>query len=206
VFDGEDAREADALTLGAGSAPVGSGAPIVIDPGHGGKDPGAVANGLQEKEIVLDVSLQLARLLRASGRRVILTRDGDDYPSLADRTRIAKDNGAALLLSVHANAVNRSSVRGIETFYPRSGAHQTTSRNLAQHLQTQMLRAVSNTDRGIKRDQRGLYLLRTAAYPVALVELGFITNGTDAAYLRDAGTRAKLARALHDGVIAFLGD
>lgn len=91
---------------------------IVIDPGHGGRDPGARAHGINEAELVLDVSLRLEKLLRKEpGLEVVLTRRTDTYVPLQERTAIANREGADLFLSVHANAARNAQARGIETYY-----------------------------------------------------------------------------------------
>ncbi|MDP1570881.1 MAG: N-acetylmuramoyl-L-alanine amidase, partial [Vicinamibacterales bacterium] len=91
---------------------------IVIDPGHGGRDPGARAHGVNEAELVLDVSLRLEKLLlKEPGLDVVLTRRTDTYVPLQERTAIANREGADLFLSVHANAARNAQARGIETYY-----------------------------------------------------------------------------------------
>jgi N-acetylmuramoyl-L-alanine amidase len=92
---------------------------IVVDPGHGGHDPGTIGRaGLQEKDLVLDVSLRLAALLKSElGAEVIMTRTADVYVSLEERTAIANSEGADLFLSVHANSSRSPEARGIETYF-----------------------------------------------------------------------------------------
>jgi N-acetylmuramoyl-L-alanine amidase len=92
---------------------------VVVDPGHGGKDPGAIGvTGLKEKEVVLDVAQRLAKLLRTRlGMKVILTRDDDTFVSLSARTKMANAQGADLFLSIHANASRKRSANGFETFF-----------------------------------------------------------------------------------------
>lgn len=91
---------------------------IVIDPGHGGKDPGATGkNGLREKDIVLDVGLRLRKLVKEKlGVNVIMTRDTDVFIPLEERTAIANTRGADLFVSVHANSSRRSGAKGVETY------------------------------------------------------------------------------------------
>jgi len=94
---------------------------VVLDPGHGGRDAGAVANGLQEKDVVLDVARRVAERLRAAGVEVILTRQSDVFISLGERSRIANRTAGAVFVSIHANALgardaNRLSAHGVETF------------------------------------------------------------------------------------------
>jgi len=91
---------------------------IVIDPGHGGHDPGAMGNGVSEAELVLDVALRLEKLLQKQpGTDVVLTRRTDDFVSLSERTAIANRQSADLFLSIHANASEDGSARGIETYF-----------------------------------------------------------------------------------------
>jgi N-acetylmuramoyl-L-alanine amidase len=92
---------------------------VVIDAGHGGHDPGALGpGGIKEKNIVLDVAKRLKKELEArGGYEVYLTRDRDEYLSLEERTMVANDKGADLFISVHANAHNSASVKGLETYY-----------------------------------------------------------------------------------------
>src|SRR5262252_11148163 len=89
---------------------------IVIDPGHGGHDPGAMGNGVSEAELVLDVALRLEQLLRKlPGTEVVLTRRTDEFVSLPERTAMANREGADLFLSIHANASEDTTARGVET-------------------------------------------------------------------------------------------
>ena len=91
---------------------------VIIDPGHGGRDPGAIGvTGLREKEVVLDISLRVKRLLEAEGIKVITTRDTDRFVSLWKRTYIANTNGADFFISIHANAWRNSQPRGFEVYY-----------------------------------------------------------------------------------------
>jgi len=90
---------------------------IVIDPGHGGHDPGAKARGLTEADLVLDVALRLEKLLKDAGVDVVMTRRTDAFVSLEERTAIANRVGADLFLSVHSNASANDAARGIETYF-----------------------------------------------------------------------------------------
>jgi N-acetylmuramoyl-L-alanine amidase len=94
---------------------------IVIDPGHGGKDSGAVGNGFMEKEIVLEISKQLSEKLRAQGYTVYMTRSSDVFIELKDRTKFANDKEADLFISVHANSIPKTSdpskAQGLETYF-----------------------------------------------------------------------------------------
>ena len=114
---------------------------IVIDPGHGGHDPGARAQGLTEAELVLDVALKLEQLLRTQpGVEVILTRRTSTFVALEERTKIANQAGADLFLSIHANASDNMSARGIETYFlnfaPNAEAETIAARENAGSKQT----------------------------------------------------------------------
>jgi N-acetylmuramoyl-L-alanine amidase len=91
---------------------------IVIDPGHGGRDPGAGGNGIKEAELTLDIALRLEKLLqKEQGIEVILTRRTDVYVDLDERTAIANRESADLFLSIHANAARNTAAHGVETYY-----------------------------------------------------------------------------------------
>jgi N-acetylmuramoyl-L-alanine amidase len=98
---------------------------IVIDPGHGGKDAGAIGNGVVEKEIVLQIALQLSQQLRDMGYTVYMTRTNDTFIELKERTQLANDKLADLFLSIHANSIPKTSdplaTRGVETYYLSPG-------------------------------------------------------------------------------------
>jgi N-acetylmuramoyl-L-alanine amidase len=90
---------------------------IVLDPGHGGMDPGAIRAGVREKDVVLAIAKELKRLLEARGHRVTLTRTGDYFVSLSQRTRLARDSGGDLFLSIHANTNPSTTVSGMEAYF-----------------------------------------------------------------------------------------
>ncbi|SBO42428.1 N-acetylmuramoyl-L-alanine amidase [Cyanobium sp. NIES-981] len=176
---------------------------VVIDPGHGGPDPGAVGiRGLRETDVVLDVSLQVARLLQARGVTVVMTRTSEVDVDLPPRVSLANRVGADVFVSVHANALSmaRPDVNGIETFYFSSGY----SRRLADSLQGQML-AVSpgSPNRGVKQGR--FFVIRRTVMPSALVEMGFVTGALDAPRLADPAHRRRLALALATGILQYLG-
>jgi N-acetylmuramoyl-L-alanine amidase len=125
------------LAASAGFAPARAAAPerfdtVVIDAGHGGDDQGARGpRGLLEKDLVLDVGRRLAEKLRETGVRVVLTRDGDRFVGLEERTSIANDARADLFVSIHANASEARAARGIETYFVSLEASDDAARRLA---------------------------------------------------------------------------
>ena len=175
---------------------------VVIDPGHGGPDPGAVGiRGLRESDVVLDVSLQVAALLRARGVTVNLTRTREVDVDLPPRVSLANRSGANAFVSIHANALSmsRPDVNGVETFFfsdPRSA-------RLAAYLQQQMM-AVSggSPNRGVRRGR--FFVIRRTTMPSALVEMGFVTGAIDAPRLATADHRRRLALAIAAGVLNYL--
>ena len=176
---------------------------VVIDPGHGGPDPGAVGiNGLRETDVVLDVSLQVARLLQARGVQVLLTRTTEVDVDLPPRVALANSSGADVFVSLHANALSmdRPDVNGIETFYFQGGR----SRALAEAIQQQIL-AVSpgSPDRGARPGR--FFVIRRTVMPSALAEMGFVTGEIDNPRLADPEFRRRLAQAVATGILNYLG-
>lgn len=177
---------------------------VVIDPGHGGPDPGAVGiAGLRETDVVLDVSLQLARLLQSRGVEVLLTRTTEVDVDLPPRVALANSSGADVFLSVHANALSmmRPDVNGIESFYFEPAGNR--ARSLAAAVQQQML-AISpgSPDRGVRTAR--FFVIRRTVMPSTLVEMGFVTGALDALRLMDANFRRRMAVALATGVLTYL--
>jgi N-acetylmuramoyl-L-alanine amidase len=179
---------------------------VVIDPGHGGPDPGAVGiGGLRETDVVLDVCLQMARLLQARGVEVLMTRTSEVDVDLPPRVALANSSGADLFVSVHANALSmaRPDVNGIETFYfEGAGA---PSRRLAASLQQQMVAISSGSpDRGVRTGR--FFVIRRTVMPSALVEMGFVTGELDSRRLADPNFRRRMALALSAGILNALQD
>ena len=177
---------------------------VVIDPGHGGPDPGAVGiGGLRETDVVLDVCLQIARLLQARGVQVLMTRTSEVDVDLPPRVALANSSGADLFVSVHANALSmaRPDVNGIETFFFEGAG--SPSRRLAVALQEQMM-AISpgSPDRGVRTGR--FFVIRRTVMPSALVEMGFLTGELDSRRLADANFRRRMALALSAGILNAL--
>jgi N-acetylmuramoyl-L-alanine amidase len=175
---------------------------VVLDPGHGGPDPGAVGiNGLRETDVVLDVSLQVAQILQAKGVQVLLTRTSEVDVDLPPRVALANNSGADLFLSIHANALSmsRPDVNGIETFYFQGGR----SKAFAEAIQAQML-VVSpgSPDRGARSGR--FFVIRRTVMPAALAEMGFVTGQLDSPRLADPSFRRRMAVAIAGGILNYL--
>lgn len=182
--------------------PVKAGARIVvIDPGHGGGDPGAVGiKGLQEKELVLSVSTQVAEQLRRKGINAILTRTGDQEIDLAPRVAKAEGVKANVFVSIHANSIslNRPDINGLETYYYASAEGY----RLARAIHSQILSNGNVKDRGIR--QARFYVIRHTSMPAVLVEVGFVTGAQDAARLSSPTQRTQMAEAIAQGILNYL--
>jgi N-acetylmuramoyl-L-alanine amidase len=188
-------------TLGSGEFPqVSNGrAVVVIDPGHGGRDPGAVGiGGIQEKEIVLDISYQVARLLEQQGVQAVMSRTDDSEIDLQPRVSLAERLNATLFVSIHANAINmsRPDISGIETYYFDSGL------DLARTIHASILDGTGATDRRVR--QARFYVLRKTSMPSVLLEVGFVTGAEDAARLADPAYRSQMAASIARGILLYL--
>lgn len=173
---------------------------IVIDPGHGGKDPGAISptNRLHEKQVNLNVARMVTRNLRRLGYRVIMTRDEDYFVELNERAAIANRAFADVFVSIHADANNDPSIHGYSAYVAREASP--ASHVLAEHILTTM------QDTGL--DNKGLrkanfrVLVRTHC-PAVLVELAFLSNPTDARLLAKDEFQTRLAKAVTEGIDRF---
>ncbi len=181
--------------------PIPAGQPVVIiDPGHGGPDPGAVGiGGLRETDIVLDIGRQVTALLAQQGIAAVITRDAEYDLGLEPRVQMANRANAAVFVSIHANAISmsRPDVNGLETYYFGSGEA------LAASIHRSILESVEVRDRRVR--QARFYVLRHTRMPSVLVETGFVTGAEDAARLRDPGHRSRMAAAIARGILRYLG-
>lgn len=174
---------------------------VVLDAGHGGKDPGTRSGGMIEKYLVLDVTRATAEQLRARGVTVILTRTNDTFLELADRVSIANSARANLFLAIHADYNPSSEKSGHSILLPQSG--NPYARAAAFDINRALVQSGSPS-RAIRTDDRGLFVLRHTTCPSILLELGFLSNPADAARLRDPAFRTRLARAISDGICDYL--
>ena len=145
---------------------------ICVDPGHGGRDPGAVNDDLYEKDITLSIVKKLRNILRYWNYDTVITRASDRFVSLNERVETAKINKADALVSVHANAVGNPDVTGIETYHwPMTSVG---SDKLANCVQGKLIENMRRNDRGVK--QARFKVLSVSGMPAILVEVGFISN------------------------------
>lgn len=186
---------------------------IVIDPGHGGEDPGALGTaGVHEKDIVLEVSKKLATILRQAGARVLLTREDDrdlsdpdagslhqaKFQDLARRVELANRNNADLFISVHVNSFPDRREDGPQTFSQPGSAE---SRRLAVAIQRELNRHLENPGREAK--QVDYFTTRMTKMPSVIVEIGFITNPREEKLLLDPSYQSKIAWAIYAGIVRY---
>lgn len=183
----------------------GSGKTIVIDPGHGGSDPGAISYSrkYRESDLTLSVGLKLERELKARGYNVVMTRRTDVYPTLSERADLANRVNADGFISIHFNAATPAAT-GLETFYTpqaSSSAKNYNDRAFAESIQNEMISTLGGRNRGVKQANYTV-ISRTKTY-AALVELGFITNPSDEERLASNSYHELSAKALANGVDNF---
>jgi N-acetylmuramoyl-L-alanine amidase len=175
---------------------------VVIDPGHGGTDPGAIGiGGIRETDVVLEVSKIVKNLLSEKGVKVRLTRKNEVDLDLPPRVYFANNTDADIFVSIHANASRgkRRDINGLETFYYRGWR----GRLLAKKIQKQILRvSPGSPDRGVKQGR--FYVIKNTRMPAVLVEIGFLTGRLDARRLEKTIHRKRLAYAIAKGILEYL--
>ncbi|WP_085993622.1 N-acetylmuramoyl-L-alanine amidase CwlD [Oceanobacillus senegalensis] len=191
-----------------------SGKTIVIDPGHGGPDGGAVGkDGTTEEDITLSVSKKLQNFLQQSGAVVYLTREEDT--DLADentkglsrrkaedirrRMKFIHENEPHLFLSIHLNALSSTRWRGAQSFYYPS---LDENKHLAKMIQAEIIRNLENTNREALV-KNGMYLLKYAEVPGALVEIGFLSNADERELLKQDDYQEKMAFSIYEGILRY---
>jgi len=189
------------VTPGPGpeEVPNGIGTRIVVDAGHGGKDPGAQRGGLNEKDLTFAIARRLNNRLRHLGYNTRMSRPTEDFVTLGGRVEATKAHNAALFVSVHINCMDggRDDIYGIETYY----THPNSAR-LAYVLHRHIVAATGKPDRRVR--QRGLYVTRMNAVPAVLLEVGFISNPAERAQLNDPEYQEKIAAAIAAGIKEYL--
>ncbi len=172
---------------------------VVLDPGHGGTDPGAVGvGGIAEKTVNLAIALYAAKAL-VGRAQAVLTRQDDRTVSLKARTDLSNARKAALFVSVHCNAFSDPRANGTETYFLR---YSRVGRPLATYIHLRLISALGRRDRGVK--EAGFWVLRYTLCPAALAEVAFVTNPTEAALLRTPAFQERAGKAIAAGIIDYL--
>jgi len=194
---------------------------VVLDPGHGGQDSGAMCDGVMEKDLTLDVAHRIERRLHEAGLQTLMTRDGDNYVSLSDRATMTNRVRDCILVSIHFNEGNKSVSTGIETYYAEHHVGTTTflaswlpflqrvssdtanleSQSLAGFIQDALVARTHAVNRGTKTQQ--FFVLANVRHPAVLVEGGFISNKDEINKLGNADYREEIAGAINDGILHY---
>ncbi|MCD7036615.1 N-acetylmuramoyl-L-alanine amidase CwlD [Metabacillus sp. GX 13764] len=189
---------------------------IYLDPGHGGPDGGAVGSTLMEKNVALDISLRVRDYLQQQGALVLMTRESDiDLASigtkglsrrksedLRNRVETINTSSADLYLSIHLNAIPSAQWRGAQTFF--YGKYEENKR-VARYIQDELRKSLENTDRAAKQ-LNGIYLLKHANKPGALVEVGFLSNPQEEKLLEGKKYLDSMAASIYKGVLRYYTD
>lgn len=190
-----------------------AGKTFVIDPGHGGYDPGVIRNNVEEKIVALSISLFLRDYLQSAGARVVMTRETDrdllviptagpkKKQDMKNRLKIIREANPHMLISVHANSISSQRWQGAQVFFKPDCEN---SKLLAGVIQQELIRFLANTDRVIKP---GNYLvLIDVDMPAVLVETGFISNPVEARQLVDPEYQSKVAWAVYLGITRYYSE
>ena len=192
------------LLSGCGSAGTGAESGrvlVVIDAGHGGRDPGAICDGIHEADVNLAITERIAALIEADERLdVRRTRTLDISVTLEDRIAIANDASASLYLSVQSNACEYPDAAGVVTLVSDTLSEGDPSWQFAEILQDAVSNATGARDRGVRAQD--LYLHR-ATMPAALIEVGFLTHDEERAKLVDPDYQQIIAQGIYDGIAAY---
>lgn len=185
---------------------------IIIDAGHGGEDPGAVANKLVEKDLNLEHTLIINELLNSCGYQTLLTRNSDNllykegqsdkkkYYDLRNREEIAQKYTNAIFVSIHFNKFSAEYCKGLQTFYSNNNGK---SCDLAEAIQQNVALLQKDNKRKIKCGDETIYLLEHIKIPAVLVECGFISNKNEAELLYNPQYKAALSLSIYCGISEF---
>lgn len=173
---------------------------VVIDAGHGAKDPGTIGySKTKEKDFNLAVALKVGQLLGSEPNiDFVLTRSDDTFLELKDRVKIANDLNADVFVSIHANSAGSSAASGSETYYQRDA-----SKSLANVLHKYLVQATGLADRGVKYGN--FHVIRETKMPAVLLEAGYLSNPKDEATLFSENVQQSVAQGIVNGIKEYLG-
>jgi len=193
---------------------------VLIDPGHGGEDPGAISDysGLKEKDLNLDISFKLKALLENENVKVIMTRQDDILQynpgtsgisnkraqDLRNRKKMMDTAGADIVVSIHFNKFQQTQYYGAQVFYPPECPD---GKKLAEFIQSELRATVDPANKRealVKKD--GLIIIKNWKTPTVIVECGFLSNKNEELKIRDEQYRLKIAVAIKDGIMKYFKD
>lgn len=166
---------------------------VVIDPGHGGIDYGAIRSGINEKDITTDVSARVAKILRSDGYTVHMTRDEDKTVSLQERVDFSEEHNPDIFVSIHVNSSEGTTATGIETHY-----YHDYSIGLAKVVHASMTKHIKSKDRGLFKSK--FYVINHTTVPAILVEIGFISNEEEREDMISEKRKQATAKAIAEGI------
>lgn len=171
---------------------------IVLDAGHGGTDYGAIREGINEKDITLDITQRIEAILRSKGYKVALTRSDDTYVSLEDRVDFSETEEPEIFVSIHVNSAVSTTPNGIETHW-----YHDYSKDLAETVHKHLVKELPNAnDRGLFKSK--FYVINHTTDPAILCEIGFLSNDEERNELITDSRKQKTAKAIADGIIEYL--
>jgi N-acetylmuramoyl-L-alanine amidase len=178
---------------------------LYIDPGHGGADPGATGNGLREKDLTLDIALELQSILvnNYENIHVLLSRTGDVTKSLIQRTNEANTWGADFYLAIHINAASNEEAQGYEDYIYTSLLSSSSTSKFREIIHEEVMKLNQLNNRGKKKAD--FHVLRESTMPAMLSENGFITNIHDASLMKQASWRKQVALGHANGIVKAFG-
>lgn len=208
------ARQAAMLSSTAASSSVSPPSPvIVLDSGHGGRDPGKIGiDGSLEKDINLQIALRLKQYLEASGVTVVMTRDGDyglygeqdvnkKATDMKNRCKLINQASPALTVSIHQNSYHQEAVKGGQVFYYKKSQQ---GKELADILQKRFDFVCGEDNRRASKANDNYYLLLHVRSPIVIVECGFLSNALEASLLNSKEYQDRLAWTIHMGIMEYL--
>lgn len=184
---------------------------VVIDAGHGGKAPGAIKQGIQEKDLNLGILLKLKELLDQSGRNigVYYTRTGDTNPTFEQRAELANKSNANLFISIHNNSTTdgvMSEYNGTEVMYDELKSEEgLSSKHLAEICLEETTAAIGSKNNGLARGN-SIYIIRSSQVPVALIEVGFMTNQEELDKLKTEEYQQQVAQGIYNAIMRALDE
>lgn len=188
---------------------------IIIDPGHGGVDGGAVGinTGVHEDKVNLEIALRVKEFLEESGSLVLMTRDKDvglytedgsirkkKNEDLRNRKKLFDESNADLVLSIHLNSFPQSQYYGAQTFYPSNSEN---SKLLAELIQEELIRVLDNGNTRKAKAKNDVYILQDIEVPTVIVECGFLSNPKEELWLQDPEYQEKIAWSIYVGILRY---
>ncbi len=170
---------------------------VVLDAGHGGSDYGAIREGINEKDITLDITQRVASMLKSKGYTVAMTRSDDTYVSLQERVDFSENEAPEIFVSIHVNSAVATEPKGIETHY-----YHDYSKDLANIVHKHLMKEIDTKDRGLVKSK--FYVINHTTVPAILVETGFISNAEERSELVSDSRKKKTAKAIAEGIIEYI--